>query len=105
MKDSTVLLSMQKAKEEVKITKLLTCNDKCTQKIRSIFLSVIVYHTPEISRQGSAPFQPVFSQNATESTDLCKKEEEKKRKMNVDMYYYIIQKIYYGKHIVGFEKR
>lgn len=50
MKDSTVLLSMQKAKEEVKITKLLTCNDKCTQKIRSIFLSVIVHHTPEISR-------------------------------------------------------
>lgn len=80
MKDSTVLLSMQKAKEEVKITKLLTCNDKCTQKIRSIFLSVIVYHTPEISRQGSAPFQPVFSQNATESTDLCKKRKKERKK-------------------------
>lgn len=79
MKDSTVLLSMQKAKEEVKITKLLTCNDKCTQEKRSISLSVIVHHIPEISRQGSAPFQPVFSQNATESTDLCKKRKKRKK--------------------------
>lgn len=79
MKDSTALLSMKKAKEEVKIKKLLTCNDKCTQEKRSISLSVIVHHIPEISRKGSAPFQPVFSQNVTESTDLCKKKKRKKK--------------------------
>lgn len=74
MKDCNVLLFMQKAKEEVKIKTPLTCN-----KGNVVFLSVIIYHIPEISRQGSAPLQPVFSQNATESTDLCKQKTERKK--------------------------
>lgn len=40
-----------------------------------VFLSVIVYYIPEMC----APLQPVFSQNATESTDLCKQKTERKK--------------------------
>lgn len=52
------------------------------QKRNVVFLSVIVYYIPEIC----APLQPVFSQNATESTDLCKQKTERKK----DEWWYVL---------------